>query len=219
MPRYCPSRKQIASKMHIGDECEPPCFRMIAPWENAFQRRGTRVVSEQKMAGLARMRPGQKKVQTFRGEHRSAEWEETAERFYLFEPISGLWRRMAFQRLPLTAKLCSALPTSLTGAPLRSGEDRHNGGAPRRAANAGGFSGRWCRHRGTTGCPDRLPVRAPRPPVPQANSEAVWSHPARAEEEGNENPLEAGRRRHHAMNGGAQITIRCQFEQFANVND
>lgn len=43
------------------------------------------------------MQPGQKKGQTFRGEHRSPEWEETVERFYLFELICVLWRRILFQ--------------------------------------------------------------------------------------------------------------------------
>ncbi|WP_167531258.1 MULTISPECIES: hypothetical protein [unclassified Mesorhizobium] len=38
--------------------------------------------AERKMAG--RETPGQKKVTTFRGEHRSAKWEENTERIFLF---------------------------------------------------------------------------------------------------------------------------------------
>jgi hypothetical protein len=42
--------------------------------------------------------PAKRRFTTFRGEHRPAEWEETAERFYLFALICGLWRRMGFQK-------------------------------------------------------------------------------------------------------------------------
>ncbi|AZO41679.1 hypothetical protein EJ076_11615 [Mesorhizobium sp. M7D.F.Ca.US.005.01.1.1] len=56
------------------------------------------------MAGLE-CGPAKKKVKTFRGEHRPAEWEETAERFYLFELISKPWRRMTFQKIHKTAKI------------------------------------------------------------------------------------------------------------------
>ncbi|RUU93840.1 MULTISPECIES: hypothetical protein [unclassified Mesorhizobium] len=56
------------------------------------------------MAGLE-YGPAKKKVKTFRGEHRSAKWEETAERIYLFELISKPWRRMAFQKTCQTAKI------------------------------------------------------------------------------------------------------------------
>ncbi|MER9436165.1 hypothetical protein [Mesorhizobium sp. M0618] len=46
-------------------------------------------IAQQKMAGLE-YGPAKKKVKTFRGEHRSAKWEETAERFYLL----GLFRSL-----------------------------------------------------------------------------------------------------------------------------
>jgi len=41
--------------------------------------------------------PAKKKVKTFRGEHRSVEWEETAERSFYCELILGQLRRMNFQ--------------------------------------------------------------------------------------------------------------------------
>ncbi|MCV3205205.1 hypothetical protein OHD62_08460 [Mesorhizobium sp. YC-39] len=57
-------------------------------------------LQEARKNGRARMRPGQeRRFTTFRGEHRSAEWEETAERFYLFELIWAHWRRKKFQNL------------------------------------------------------------------------------------------------------------------------
>ncbi|MER8445524.1 hypothetical protein NKH52_20255 [Mesorhizobium sp. M1066] len=60
-------------------------------------------IARQKMAGLE-YGPAKKKVKTFRGEHRSAKWEETAERFYLFELISKPLRQMAFQKHPKRQK-------------------------------------------------------------------------------------------------------------------
>ena len=41
------------------------------------------------MAGLE-YGPAKKKVKTFRGEHRPAEWEETAERFYYLSLFQSL---------------------------------------------------------------------------------------------------------------------------------
>ncbi|WP_156394381.1 hypothetical protein [Mesorhizobium sp. Root172] len=82
------------------------------------------------------MRPGQKKVKTFRGEHRPAEWEETAERFCLFDLISELWRRMTFQRKCETAKIRAPHCRKPHGALLGTQEDRHSAGVPHRDANA-----------------------------------------------------------------------------------
>ncbi len=74
-----------------------------------------RKATGKKMAGLE-CGPAKKKVQTFRGEHRPVEWEETTERFYLCERICVLWRRILFQRSAKMAKFMLSFVAMRSGA-------------------------------------------------------------------------------------------------------
>lgn len=116
------------------------------------------------------MRPGQKKVKTF-GEHRPADGRKPPNDFtclILFQSLGDECNsKKEYKRAKIRAPHYREPSRSRCSG---SREDRHSGGVPRRGVNAVGFSEHWFRHRGTTDCPDRSPIRAPAPPVPSSRA-------------------------------------------------
>lgn len=161
------------SKNRLAGRRRPRFSRSVDPshWRLKRSRRGNGAATGssggagKKMARLE-CGPAKKKVQTFRGEHRPAEWEESPNDFAFLNDFSGL-------RDEFCSKQCEKSEISYFVCSARHGRSRfgeypRSGAAPRRDASAAGFSAHWRRRPGTTDCPDRLPGRALRQPVPPA---------------------------------------------------